>query len=79
MALGFRSIYTTKSAIRNHIKVRKNHELSNTDLNGFKVLRIFNSEYDTKIQVALFIKKHNLQLNRQFYTNGLFFTNCLLS
>ena len=45
-------------------------KLNNTDFNGFKVLRICNSEYATKIQEALLIKKHNPQLNRQLYANG---------
>ena len=36
----------------------------------FKVLRICDSEYATKIQGALLIKKHNPQLNRQLYANG---------
>ena len=51
-------------------------KLNNTDLNGFKVLRICNSEYAAKIQQALLIKKHNPQLNRQLYANGL---SCLLN
>ena len=51
-------------------------KLNNTDLNGFKVLRICNSEYAAKIQQALLIKKHNPQLNKQLYANGL---SCLLN
>ena len=48
---------TTKSAIRDHFEICQNCKLNNTDLNGFKVLRICNSEYATKIQEALLIKK----------------------
>ena len=62
---------TTKSAIRDHFEICQSYKLNNTDLNDFKVLRICNSEYATKIQEALFIKKkHNSQRNRQLYVNG---------
>ena len=61
---------TTKSAIRDHFETCQYCKLNNTDLKGFKVLRICNSEYATKIQEALLIKKHNPQLNRQLYANG---------
>ena len=47
---------TIKSAIREHFEIRQNCKLNDTDLNGFKVLRICNSEYATKIQEALLIK-----------------------
>ena len=45
-------------------------QAKHTNLNGFKVLRTCNSEYATKIQETLLIKKHNPQLNRQLYVNG---------
>ena len=61
---------TTKSGIRNHTEICKNCNLNNTDLNGFKVLRICYSEQAIKIQEALLIKKHNPQLNIQLYVNG---------
>ena len=61
---------TIKSAIREHFEICQNCKLNNTNLNGFKVLRTCNSEYATKIQEALLIKKHNPQLNRQLYANG---------
>ena len=61
---------TTKSATREHFDICQNCELNNTDLNGFKVLSICDSEYATKIQKALLIKKHNPKLNRQLYANG---------
>ena len=48
---------TTKSAICDHFEIYQNCKLNNTDFNGFKVLRICNSEYATKIQEALLIKK----------------------
>ena len=52
---------TTKSAIRDHIEVCQNCKTNNTGLNGFRVLRICNSGYATKIQEALLIKNttHN--------------------
>ena len=46
---------TIKSAIREHFEICQNCKLNNTNLNGFKVLRICNSEYATKIQEALLI------------------------
>ena len=61
---------TKKSAIRDHIEICQNCKLNNTDCNGFKVLRICNSEYATKLQEALLIKKHNPQPNRHLYANG---------
>ena len=48
---------TTKSAIRDHFEIYQNCKVNNTDFNGFKVLCICNSEYATKIQEALLIKK----------------------
>ena len=60
----------TKPAIRDHFKICQNCKLNNTDFNGFKVLRICNSEYATMIQEALLTKKHNPQLNRELYANG---------
>ena len=48
---------TIKSAKREHFEICQNYKLNNTDLNGFKVLRTCNSEYATKIQEALLIKK----------------------
>ena len=51
---------TTKSAVRNHFETCQYCKLNNTDLKGFKVLRICNSEYATKAQEALLIKNiHN--------------------
>ena len=61
---------TTKSAIRDHVEICQNCKLNNTDLNGFKVLRICNLEYATKIQEVLLTEKPNPQLNRQLYANG---------
>ena len=64
---------TTKLAIRDYIETCQNCKLNNTDLISFKVLRICDSEYATKIREALLIKKHNPQLNKQFYANDSFF------
>ena len=61
---------TKKSAIRDHFEICQNCKLNNTDLNGFQVLRICNSEYATKIREALLIKKHNPQLNKQLCAKG---------
>ena len=65
---------TTNTAIRDHIEICQNCKLNNTNLDGFKALRICNSEYATKIQEALLIKKHNPQLHRQLYGNDSSFS-----
>ena len=52
---------TTKSVICDHIEICQNCKLNNSDLNGFKVLRICNSEYATKIQEVLLIKQQKTQ------------------
>ena len=61
---------TTKSAIHDHVEICQNCKLNNTDLNGFKVLRIRNLEYATRIQEVLLTEKPNPQLNRQLHANG---------
>ena len=68
----------TKSAIHDHFEICQNCKLNNTDLNGFKVLRIGNSEYATKIQEALLIKNttHN-SINSSTLMVHLF-SKCLL-
>ena len=43
---------------------------SNTNIDNFKVIRKCNTEYSTKIQEALLIKKHNPILNTQLYAGG---------
>jgi len=39
-------------------------------MESIKILRTCPSEYDTKIQEALLIKKLNPKLNKQLYANG---------
>ena len=40
------------------------------NLNSFKIIKKYKSEFHTKIHEALFIKKRNPGLNRQLYANG---------
>ena len=61
------------SNLLRNIKICQNCKQNNTVLNGFKVLCICNSEYASKIQEALFIKRHNPQLNLQLQANVLSF------
>ena len=65
------NICTTKSELRDHIEICQNCKLNNTEMNSFKVLRIYNSECASKIQYKKLIKKaHTPQLNRQLYANS---------
>ena len=45
---------------------------------NFSILETCNTQYSTKIQEALLIKKHNPKLNTQLYANDYFFVKCLL-
>ena len=61
---------TTHSAVRDHINSCQTCAQNNIDMNSFNIIRTCNSEYDTKIQEALLIKKHNPKLNTQLYAGG---------
>ena len=43
------------------------------DVNDFKIMRACGTEYNSKIQETLLIKKCNPKLNSQLYANGLSF------
>ena len=60
----------TKSAIHDHIKNCKTCLETEYDLNNFQILRQCTTKYETKIQKALLIKKHNPKLNAQLYGGG---------
>ena len=60
----------TKSAIHDHIKDCKTCLETEYDLNNFQILRHCTTKYETKIQEALLIKKHNPKLNAQLYGGG---------
>jgi len=61
---------TLKFPIKDHIDSFDTCKVKNLDINSFKVIRSCNTKYETKIQEALLIKKHNPQLNMQVYANG---------
>ena len=58
------------SAIKNHIMYCYVCSSVKLNLNSFKMIKKFKSEFHTKIHEALFIKKHSPGLNRQPYANG---------
>ena len=60
----------TKLAIHDHIKDCKTCLETEYDLNNFQILRQCTTKYETKIQEALLIKKHNPKLNAQLYEGG---------
>jgi len=66
----------SKFAIRDHIELGQSCQRKQLDVNNFEVIRTCNSEYETKIQEALLIKKFNPQLNKQLYAKE---SSCLLS
>jgi len=73
------SIYTVKISnllfviILSYAKFAKEHIKMRIILK--LIIRTCISEYETKIQQTLLIKKHNLQLNKQLYAKG---SPCLL-
>ena len=59
-----------KAAIQDHIDDCQFCYQANINIDNFKVIRACNMEYNTKIQEALLIKKHNPKLNTQLYAEG---------
>jgi len=57
----------SKSAIRDHIELCRICQDKHLGINNFEVIRTCKSEYETKIQETLLIKKYNPQLNKQLY------------
>ena len=62
-----------KTAIQQHISSCKACENSNLNTNSFKIIKKCSSDYETKIQEALIIKKLTPKLNTQLYANGCSF------
>ena len=56
-----------KSAIRDHVDNCQLSNQANINTDNFKVIRTCNTEYNTKIQEALLLKKHNPKLNTQLH------------
>jgi len=61
---------SAKSAINQHITSCEKCKNSNLNVQSFQVIRHCQSEYETKIQEALLIKKFTPKLNSQLYANG---------
>ena len=64
------STLTTKSAVRDHINSCSSCQQRHVTVKDFVVLKQCQSEYETKIQEALLIKKFNPKLNTQLYASG---------
>jgi len=61
---------SAKSAINQHITSFEKYKNSNLKVKSYQVIRQCQSEYKTKIQEALLIKKYTPKLNSQLYANG---------
>ena len=59
-----------KTAVKDHLLTSEKCKSESLTVNNFKVVQKCNSEYETNIQEALFIKKQNPKLNSQFYASG---------
>ena len=63
----------TKSAIKDHLHDSDKCSSMKHSVESFKILKKCVTEYDTKIQEALLIKKLNPKLNKQLYAKGASF------
>ena len=61
-----------KSAIKQHIRACAICREEKYTVNSFQILKSCHTDYDTKIQEALLIKKLNPNLNKQLYATGTF-------
>ena len=59
-----------RSAVGKHIDNCHVCKEKTVGVNDFKIMRVCSSEYNTKIQEALLIKKCNPKLNSQLYANN---------
>ena len=64
------------SAVHKHINVCQSCKDNKHLFDNFSILKTCNTQYSTKIQEALLIKKHNPKLNTQLHANGSFFFFC---
>ena len=60
------------SAVQKHINACQSCKDNKHLFDKFSLLKTCNTQYSTKIQEALLIKKHNPKLNTQLYANGSF-------
>ena len=63
----------TKSAIKDHLNDCDKCSSTKHSVESFKIFKKCVTEYDTKIQEALLIKKLNPKLNKQLYAKGASF------
>ena len=69
-----------RSAVGKHIDNCHVCKQKPVGVKDFKIMRACSTEYNTKIQEALLIKKCNPKLNSQLYANGSsFFVECILT
>ena len=66
--LGFQ--LKTESSVKEHIMSYDICSNTKFNVNSFKIIKKFSSNFKTKIHEALLIKKHNLKLYRQLFANG---------
>ena len=62
-----------KTAVTQHINSCQFCKKGKLDLSRFEILKRCNTDYETKIQEALLIKKNQPKLNTQLYANGCSF------
>ena len=58
------------SAVQKHINVCQSCKNNKHLFHNFSILKTCNTQYSTKIQEALLIKKRNPKLNTRLYANG---------
>ena len=58
------------SAVQKHINACQSCKEDKHLFDNFSIPKTCNTQYSTKIQEALLIKKHNPKLNTQSYANG---------
>lgn len=64
---------SVETAISQHIRNCHDCLHSPLDTNSFKIIKKCKDNYETKIQEALMIKKHNPSINKQLYASGCSF------
>ena len=70
--LGFQ--LKTESSVKEHIMSCAICSNTKFNVNSFKIIKKYNSNFETKIYETLLIKKHNPKLNRQLFANGSSFS-----
>ena len=58
------------SAAQKHFNAWQSCKDNKHLFDNFSILKTYNTQYSTKVQKALLVKKHNPKLNTQLYANG---------